>query len=324
MKVYKLFYSNDIKERTRISGQNFVEKNKYKYKIIYKNKIYPLQGIFKIIENKIEKFKIKLICYNHHPDIDKISYFLTKYKYYEIEKLKRNIYMFRFIDYLFHSSYEIIRLIYNIGKEDKIQIFGEEYVGINGNKCSILYRNKIIPLQSHFLIKEINKEDKANKKFEILLFELEVITERSYMFANCKLLDKFGDFEIVKSKGKDNLIEEEKNLDSENINKYYNIYSNNASDYFNEEIIKVFRDYISKDTINYFILEFNKIDKVKINSWICLKSLSHMFYECSSLKSLPDISGWNTNDVNDMSSMFEGCSSLIFFPDISKWNTDIN
>ena len=46
-----------------------------------------------------------------------------------------------------------------------------------------------------------------------------------------------------------------------------------------------------------------------------------MFYNCSSLKSLPDISKWNTNKVIDMSDMFYNCSSLKSLPDISKWNT---
>ena len=46
-----------------------------------------------------------------------------------------------------------------------------------------------------------------------------------------------------------------------------------------------------------------------------------MLYNCSSLKSLPDISKWNTTNVKDMSYMFYGCSSLSSLPDISKWNT---
>ena len=45
-----------------------------------------------------------------------------------------------------------------------------------------------------------------------------------------------------------------------------------------------------------------------------------MFGECSSLSSLPDISKWNTNKVNDISFMFYRCSSLSSLPDISKWN----
>ena len=47
-----------------------------------------------------------------------------------------------------------------------------------------------------------------------------------------------------------------------------------------------------------------------------------LFYECSSLKSLPDISKWNTNNVTDMSCLFYKCSSLKSLPDISKWNTN--
>ena len=43
-----------------------------------------------------------------------------------------------------------------------------------------------------------------------------------------------------------------------------------------------------------------------------------MFCECSSLKSLPDISNWNTVNVTNMSDMFFGCSSLKNIP--SKFN----
>ena len=49
-------------------------------------------------------------------------------------------------------------------------------------------------------------------------------------------------------------------------------------------------------------------------------SMSHMFKRCSSLSSLPDISEWNINNVKNMSYMFNDCSSLISLPDISKWN----
>ena len=44
-----------------------------------------------------------------------------------------------------------------------------------------------------------------------------------------------------------------------------------------------------------------------------------MFYSCSSLLSLPDISKWNTEKVTSMSYMFRFCSSLKSLPDISKW-----
>ena len=47
-----------------------------------------------------------------------------------------------------------------------------------------------------------------------------------------------------------------------------------------------------------------------------------MFWNCSSLKYLPDISKWNIDNVTDMSNMFLNCSSLKYLPDISKWNTN--
>jgi surface protein len=49
--------------------------------------------------------------------------------------------------------------------------------------------------------------------------------------------------------------------------------------------------------------------------------MKKMFFNCSSLISLPDISKWNTTNVINMKKMFYNCSSLISLPDISKWNT---
>ena len=53
-----------------------------------------------------------------------------------------------------------------------------------------------------------------------------------------------------------------------------------------------------------------------------VENMSNMFYNCSSLKQLPDISKWNTANLINANSMFENCSSLSIssFPDISRWN----
>ena len=52
--------------------------------------------------------------------------------------------------------------------------------------------------------------------------------------------------------------------------------------------------------------------------------MSFMFCDCFSLKSLPDISKWNTKNVTSMSSMFNGCKSLKSLPDLSKWELNKN
>ena len=46
-------------------------------------------------------------------------------------------------------------------------------------------------------------------------------------------------------------------------------------------------------------------------------SMDYLFLACSSLKSLPDISKWDIRNVNNMSYLFYNCSSLTSFPDIS-------
>jgi surface protein len=47
--------------------------------------------------------------------------------------------------------------------------------------------------------------------------------------------------------------------------------------------------------------------------------MSYIFYNCSSLKSIPFISEFDTSNVLNMSYMFYKCSSLVSL-DISNWN----
>ena len=48
--------------------------------------------------------------------------------------------------------------------------------------------------------------------------------------------------------------------------------------------------------------------------------MSDMFKGCNSLISLPDISKWNTSNVNNMSNMFYGCNSIKSLPDFYMLN----
>jgi len=114
------------------------------------------------------------------------------------------------------------------------------------------------------------------------------------------------------------------------INIIYDIY---------EEKIKIFDNEFVKNNRNicrmiidnkeyeitkeYFVKTYNKNKlKITLKGINNVTNMSYMFYECSSLSSLPDISKWNTNNVIDMSYMFSGCTSLSSLPDISKWNTN--
>ena len=63
--------------------------------------------------------------------------------------------------------------------------------------------------------------------------------------------------------------------------------------------------------------------KIKLVKWIynnMIIDMSYLFYRCSSLKELPDISKWDTTYIRIMNCLFCGCSLLKELPDISKWN----
>jgi len=89
-----------------------------------------------------------------------------------------------------------------------------------------------------------------------------------------------------------------------------NINGNNIEIYINNEKIKFDYKYKSNEKGDIkVIFKFNKL----------LNSTSHMFWRCSSLKSI-DLSSFNTSKVSDMKLMFFECSSLKSI-DLSSFNT---
>ena len=62
--------------------------------------------------------------------------------------------------------------------------------------------------------------------------------------------------------------------------------------------------------------------KIKLIESNSIVNMSYMFYECSSLYSLSDISNWDFSKVKNLDYMLLGCSSLSELPDFSKWNID--
>ena len=92
-------------------------------------------------------------------------------------------------------------------------------------------------------------------------------------------------------------------------------YSNNPINTYliNEEEIKNFCElYYNNNKINFnFNYKFNNLGKntIKIKCKNPLKNITHLFYNCYTLKNL-NLSNFNTNNVNDMSNMFYNCFSL--------------
>ena len=114
------------------------------------------------------------------------------------------------------------------------------------------------------------------------------------MFDECKSLIIFSNFEINNNERRDKLDEKEKYLDSEDRNKDNNFYL----DIIDESIINEDIIYSLEENIKYFLSEYNKVNNTKRNYYARLKNMSDMFSDCSSLISLPNVSNWNTNNVN--------------------------
>ena len=163
----------------------------------------------------------------------------------------------------------------------------------------ILYRDKLFPLQEYFYIDNIELN---NDKLEISIILLEEIFEGSYMFHNCKSLE-----EIIFPEN--NRLKEENNFNSKDL--FWDIYEDLSS--------------VNKDTDSLIIssITHKNSPNFYMKNWFSsnCKNLSFMFFGCSSLRILPDISNWITNNIKNMNYLFSGCSSLLSLPDISKWNT---
>ena len=78
------------------------------------------------------------------------------------------------------------------------------------------------------------------------------------------------------------------------------------------------------ELINNLILnevqKARKVLTIKLIQYKPITDMSFMFYDCSSLISIPDIKNWDTKNVTKMNSMFNGCISLGFLT-LSGWET---
>ena len=80
---------------------------------------------------------------------------------------------------------DIITIIYKTEGKNKIQIFSDDFVKNNKDKCKIVYKDKESELTS-FL--KVDKEDINKDLCIIKLRGINNITDTSYMFYGCYLL----------------------------------------------------------------------------------------------------------------------------------------
>jgi len=185
------------------------------------------------------------------------------------------------------------------------------------------YKNDIILIKSiidsnynnYFYYKIIEKCYKYMKReYDIndqILIEYEIKSDETH-------IKIFGYDFVKKNKGKCFIIFEDKEFE---LDVYFELKNN-----VNNNILKIKLIGINNVTdMSWMFFDCSSLISLPdISKWNTnnVKDMYYMFYNCSSLISLPAISKWNTNNVTNMSAMFDDCSSLISLPDISKWNTN--
>jgi surface protein len=198
----------------------------------------------------------------------------------------------------------IIRIKYKTdnSRDNKIRLFGNEFVHNNKNNCKIITdSNEEYELYTHWYKHKIKYDI-----FEIKLKIIRPLINIQGMFSMCNSL-----------------------LSSSDISNFDTSHVKNMSYLFYECSSLLFLPDISKwDTSN--VMDMNNmfsgcqllLTLPDISKWNTsnVNNFSCMFYKCQSLSIIPDISKWNLNKAYDIGSMFRDCSSLFILPDISKWN----
>ena len=231
-------------------------------------------------------------------------------------------------------------LEYKATNHNQIKLFDSDFVNKNKDKCKIIYNEKEYDLMEYFTF---DNNYNHNDSIKIQLRINNNITDISYMFSNCKELlsirdNSFYNYDITNIYEPFSNDSNEESNDSDGIEEGEKFYGGGStlSAIQGDANISIFTGIndlnLCKEKILSHIIDMNSMF-YECSSLISLPVISEldtknvtnmgsMFFGCSSLISLPDISEWDTKKVTGMSYSFNGCSSLISLPDISKWVTD--
>ena len=182
--------------------------------------------------------------------------------------------------------------------------------------------NEIMEIKSLLQIK--NKKITINQLSNNLLKDLPNIIDEELKLIKNYLKNALGSHEYIEKE--ENLLDTDKN-EINIIYKKDKKQKKNQIRIFGKEFVKNNKDkcYMIINNRKYDLREKFTIKDDELNVKIIginrVISMKCMFSECDNLYSLPDISKWDTKNINDMSFIFYKCSNLQEISDISKWDT---
>ena len=188
--------------------------------------------------------------------------------------------------------------------DDKIKIFGKEFIENNKSNFKIIINNIEKELCEYLDNIEVKKFDQ--NIIEIELQQINEPTNLSHMFSGCKnlySLENSSNLNLSKVTNMNNMFFGCSNLS----------FISNTSNWDTSNVRNMGDMFSGCSTISS-LPDISKFDTSNVTN------LSYMFSGCESLSYLPDISKWDTSNVTNLSYLFYWCKSLTYLPDISKWN----
>ena len=185
---------------------------------------------------------------------------------------------------------------------------------INGNSIKEIKFNNI--LTYNYL-----KEERVNNEIILtLLIEKHEVNQKIFFLDNIDYIDSKTNIRHYH----DNL----KELNETNTKLFINKKECKYTKYFipyREGIYEIkLLIYIKMNDCSHMFYNFQNIISINISNFDTsnVTNMNKMFFNCSNLSTLSDISKWNINNVRSMNWMFFNCSKLSTLPDISYWNTN--
>ena len=305
-KKQKENYIDELKKKITELNNNI---EKYRKELDVLKEIFDAK-IFNMKKNLENQLKLNDYIYNasenlnnYHKikNLDGIAYnkIINNIKSFLDYKIKDK---FKYLIERFFSKnipYNQIELSYTPKPLKPFQLFNEEFVNQNKEKCYLIIEDKIMELCQSYEYKS-----KSSSEFKINFIALEPITDMKNMFFDCDLLNSFVSYNFDTSKVSDmsNMFRRCKKL----IN------------------VKGIKDTSNVTNMNSMFRECGSLTCINnISNWNLskVKDISYMFYQCSKLTNISEYLLWDTSNTISMTYLFCGCSSLRQIPDISSWNT---
>ena len=307
------------KENELYRGSKIANKEIEKIKEYLANKKKDLPGAivfcqtFLSFTKSIEIAKGYLDDKNTDKDLSKVLYIIEKNNS---------------IDYNLSTHADIEDLSIYKEKEKEVLFFPFSSFEITSIKEIEYKKENIYQIKLFYLgkyIKEIENidEDIPNTKFKKNIEEKGLIPKEK-MEKTREVIERFKEYDYFVN-GKGDL--------SNDITLLYNNYDNLSEiKIFGEQFVANNKD---KCVILFQNKEYELTEKfkfiptgdirlngleIKLRNIKAITDMSYMFHKCKSLKSLPDIFKWNTENITNMSYLFSECN-LKKLPDISRWNT---